>query len=63
MLGLAIIVLAVALALAALIRTNNRLAALRRRADEDDGARAEYNAALHRFPASLVARPLGFQER
>ena len=63
MLGLVIIVAAVALALFVLISTFNRLAALRRRAETDEAATAEYNAALGRFPARLIGRLLGFQAR
>ena len=58
-----IIVAAVALALFVLIRTFNRLTALRRRAETDETAAAEYNAALRRFPASVIGGPLGFRPR
>ncbi|HYG28209.1 MAG TPA: hypothetical protein VD906_15065 [Caulobacteraceae bacterium] len=60
MYGLIIIVLAVAVALAVVIRTNSRLTALRRRAQEDPAAAAEYDAARRRLPARLFARALGF---
>ena len=63
MFGLIIIAAAVALALFVLVRTYSRLMALRRRANADDAAIAEYNAALQRFPASLIGGVLGFQER
>ena len=63
MLGLVIIVAAVALALFVLVRTFNRLTALRRRAEADEEAAAEYNAALRRFPASVIGGPLGFRPR
>ena len=60
MFGLIIIVLAVALALTVVIKTNGRLAALRRRAEEDPAAVAEYDAARRRLPARLFAKVLGF---
>jgi hypothetical protein len=62
MFGLLVIVAVVALALTVTIRTHNRLAALRRQADES-GDVGEYNAALAAFPARLIARTLGFHPR
>ena len=58
MFGLVIIVVAVAVALFVTVRTYSRLSLLRRREDA-----AEYNAALDRFPASLIGGPLGFRKR
>lgn len=64
MFGLVIIVLAVALALTFTIRTQRRLMALRRRADEGDrGAAEEYDAALQAFPTRLIAPALGLHPR
>jgi hypothetical protein len=67
MFGLIVIVAVVALALFVVIRAHNQLAALRRRTEESDeasraGAIADYNAARQRFPASMLARTLGFHE-
>ncbi len=58
MFGLLVIVAVVALALFVTVRTYNRLSVLRRRDDA-----AEYNAALDRFPASMIGGPLGFRKR
>ena len=63
MFGLVIIVAAIALALFVLIRTYSRLMSLRRRADADEAAAAEYNAMLRRSPASLIGGVLGFRGR
>lgn len=58
MLGLIVIVVVVALALIVTVRTYNRLSVLRRQEDA-----TEYNAALHRLPASMIGGWLGFRER